>query len=221
MAGTSRISACSPPERSRRPRIVSFLRRCADRDLSESIPLARNRLCRVRAGDDVDESHRRPASTGVPRQGRRAAATSPAVIRLLGIIPAANFHQATDASTAPADFTGFTGGAVANVSLDQGSGDIDIELRQQDRIHGYYVVQKDLRQEPLLPTVADSIPGFGDTRDGFRQLMTLSEDHTFNASLANTVRLAFNRIHLTFIPTALLDPAHFNITLPPGSPVAT
>lgn len=144
-----------------------------------------------------------------------------AIKSLLGIVPAANFHQNTDASAAQADWTGFNGGAVANVSLNQGSGDVDVELRQQDRIHGYYVVQKDLRQEPLLPVVLASIPGFGDTRDGFRQLMTISEDHTFNASLANTVRLGFNRIHLTFLPNALLDPAKFNMTLPANSPVAT
>ena len=184
-------------------------------------PIVKNKVFFFLAYEGVRQHQNLTASTTVPSQNQRAAATSPAVISLLGIIPAANFHQAMDASAAPADFTGFTGGAVANVSLNQGSGDVDIELRQQDRIHGYYVVQKDLRQEPLLPTVADSIPGFGDTRDGFRQLMTLSEDHTFNASLANTFRLGFNRIHLTFLPNALLDPAKFNITLPAGSPVAT
>ena len=48
--------------------------------------------------------------------------------------------------------------------------------------------------------------------------MTFSEDHTFSPSLANTVRLGFNRIHLTFLPNGLLDPASFNITMPPGSP---
>ncbi len=73
----------------------------------------------------------------------------------------------------------------------------------------------------MIPTVLDTIPGFGDTRDGFRQLLTVSEDHTFNASLANTVRIGFNRIHLTFLPNALLDPTKFNMTLPAGAPVAT
>ena len=184
-------------------------------------PIVKNKVFFFLAYEGVRQHQNLTASTTVPSQNQRAAATSPAVISLLGIIPAANFHQAMDASAAPADFTGFTGGAVANVSLNQGSGDIDIELRQQDRIHGYYVVQKDLRQEPLLPTVPDSIPGFGDTRDGFRQLLTVSEDHTFGVSLANTVRIGFNRIHLTFLPNALLDPAKFNITLPPGSPAAT
>jgi hypothetical protein len=51
--------------------------------------------------------------------------------------------------------------------------------------------------------------------------MTVSEDHTLGSSLANTVRLGFNRIHLTFLPNGLFDPAKFNITLPAGVPTAS
>jgi hypothetical protein len=184
-------------------------------------PIVKNKVFFFLAYEGVRQHQNITATTTVPSQNQRAAVTSPAVTSLLGLVPAANFHQSKDASTAPADFTGFTGGALANVSLNQGSGDVDIELRQKDRVHVYYVVQKDLRQEPLFPVVLDTIPGFGDTRDGFRQLLTVSEDHTFSASLANTVRIGFNRIHLTFLPNALLDPAKFNMTLPAGSPVAT
>jgi Carboxypeptidase regulatory-like domain/TonB dependent receptor len=184
-------------------------------------PIVKNKVFFFVAYEGIRQHQNITASTTVPSQNQRATVTSPAVTSLLALLPPANFHQKTDVSTAPADFTGFTGGAVANVSLNQGSGDLDIELRQQDRIHAYYVVQKDLRQEPLFPTVLDTIPGFGDTRDGFRQLLTVSEDHTFSASLANTVRLGYNRIHLTFLPNALLDPAAFNITLPAGAPVAS
>jgi hypothetical protein len=184
-------------------------------------PIIKNKVFFFLAYEGVRQHQNLTATTTVPSQNQRAGVTSTAVTSLLTLIPAANFHQSTDASATPADFTGFTGGAVANVSLDQGSGDIDIELRQQDRLHGYYVVQKDLRQEPLSPTVLDTIPGFGDTRNGLRQLLTISEDHTFSASLANTVRIGFNRIHLTFLPNALLDPTKFNISLPAGSPAAT
>src|SRR6202790_3840581 len=166
-------------------------------------PIVKDKVFFFLAYEGVRQHQNITATTTVPSQNQRATVTSPAVTSLLGLIPPANFHQKGDASAAPADFTGFTGGALANVSLNQGSGDVDIELRQKDRLHVYYVVQKDLRQEPLLPTVLDSIPGFGDTRDGFRQLLTVSEDHTFSASLANTVRIGFNRIHLTFLPNAL------------------
>jgi hypothetical protein len=184
-------------------------------------PIVKNKVFFFLAYEGVRQHQSLTASTTVPSQNQRAAVTSPAVTSLLPLIPAANFHQSTDASAAPADFTGFTGGALANVALNQGSADVDVELTQKDRFHGYYVVQKDLRQEPLLPTAPATIPGFGDTRDGFRQLLTVSEDHTFGVSLANTVRIGFNRIHLTFLPNALLDPAKFNITLPAGSPAAT
>ena len=185
-------------------------------------PIKKNKAFFFLAYEGIRQHQLLTVTSTVPSQNQRAAVTSPAVQKLLPLIPPANFHQATDASAAPADFTGFTGGTLANVSLNQGSADIDVELRQSDRLHGYYVVQKDLRQEPTAGgAIATNIPGFGDTRDGFRHLATLSEDHTFGPALANTVRLGFNRIHLTFTPNGLLDPTKFNIGMPAGSPAAT
>src|SRR6184192_1682671 len=160
-------------------------------------------------------------SNRVPSQNERAAVTSQAIQKIIAIIPAANL-VGSGTPTDPATFNAFTGGALANVSLNQGSADLDVELSSKDRIHGYYVVQKDLRQEPTAGgAINTNLPGFGDTRDGFRHLATLSEDHFFGPSLTNTVRLGFNRIHLTFTPNALLDPAKFNIGMPAGSPVAS
>jgi hypothetical protein len=185
-------------------------------------PIVKNKVFFFLAYEGLRQHQSLTVTSTVPSQNQRAAVTSPAVTSLLGLIPAANFHQASDASAAQADFTGFTGGTLANVSLNQGSADIDVELTQNDRLHGYYVVQKDLRQEPTAGgAINTNIPAFGDTRSGFRQLMTVSEDHTFGPSLANTVRLGFNRIHLTFTPNGLLDPAKFNINLPAGAPVAS
>ena len=161
------------------------------------------------------------ASSRVPSQNERAAVTSPAIQKVVALLPAANL-VGTGNPADPATFNAFTGGTVANVSLNQGSADLDVQLSDKDRIHGYYVVQKDLRQEPTSGgAIASNIPGYGDTRDGFRHLMTLSEDHVFGPSLTNTVRLGFNRIHLTFTPNALLDPTAFNITMPAGAPVAS
>src|SRR5437867_2751758 len=160
-------------------------------------------------------------STRVPSQNERAAVTSPAIQSLIALIPAANL-AGTGNPADPATFNKFTGGALANVALNQGSADLDVELTSKDRIHAYYVVQKDLRQEPTAGgAIFTNLPGFGDTRDGFRHLMTFSEDHIFGPSLTNTVRLGFNRIHLTFTPNALEDPAAFNINMPAGAPVAS
>src|SRR5438094_3511680 len=160
-------------------------------------------------------------SNRVPSQNERAGVTSPAIQKIIAIIPAANL-VGSGTPTDPATFNAFTGGALANVSLNQGSADLDVELSSKDRIHAYYVVQKDLRQEPTAGgAINANLPGYGDTRDGFRHLATLSEDHFFGPSLTNTVRLGFNRIHLTFLPNALLDPVNFNITMPSGAPTAS
>jgi hypothetical protein len=160
-------------------------------------------------------------STTVPSVNDRATVTSPAIRSLLGLVPAANL-VGTGNPGDPNTFDLFSGGVLANVSLNQGSADIDFELSQKDRIHGYYVVQKDLREEPTAGgAIGANIPGFGDTRDGFRQLFTFSEDHIFSPEISNTVRLGFNRIHLIFTPNGLLNPADFNMVMPAGSPAAS
>jgi TonB dependent receptor len=156
-------------------------------------------------------------SATVPSQNQIATATSPAVLALLKEVPAANL-QGNGTAGVPATYTLFSGAAVANVALNQGSGDVEYVLSDADQVHFYYVVQRDHRQEPTQGGPASAnIPGFGDTRDGLRQLMTFSEDHVFSSVLTNTARIGFNRIHLIFSPTAL-NPAAFDIGLPSGSP---
>lgn len=186
-------------------------------------PIVKNKVFVFLAYESIRQHQSITVTSIVPSQNDLAAVPSPtaAVKSLLALIPAAN-GVGSGSPTDPATFNGFTGGTLANVNLNQGSADIDVELRQKDRLHGYYVVQKDLRQEPTAGgAIAANLPGYGDTRDGFRHLATLSEDHTFGPTLANSVRLGFNRIHLTFLPNALLNPVSFNINMPPGSPVAS
>jgi len=194
-------------------------------------PIVKNKVFFFLAYEGLRQHQSLTVTSTVPSQDDRAGVptSEQAVLSLLKLIPAANGQQPVASRTPghdidgqPNTFTAFTGGTLANVALNQGSADIDVEVSQKDRLHGYYVVQKDLRQEPTAGgAIIANVPGFGDTRSGFRQLMTVSEDHTFNASLANTVRLGFNRLHLTFTPNSLLDPAAFNITLPPGAPVGS
>jgi hypothetical protein len=184
-------------------------------------PIKKNKAFFFLAYEGLRQHQSLTVSTTVPSQNDRATVTSPAVTSLLALIPAAN-EVGTGTAGVPATFNLFSGGALANVALNQGSADLDYDLTDRDRIHGYYVVQKDLRQEPTAGgAIGADLPGFGDTRSGFRQLATINEDHTFSSSLANTVRLGFNRIHLTFTPNGLLDPAAFNIILPAGSPVGS
>ncbi|HXJ04684.1 MAG TPA: TonB-dependent receptor [Candidatus Acidoferrum sp.] len=184
-------------------------------------PIIKNKLFFFLAYEGIQQHQSITVTSTVPSVNDRATVTSTAVKNLLKLIPAANLVGSGNAAD-PNTFNGFTGGTVANVAINQGSADIDYEMTSKDRLHGYYVVQKDHRQEPTAGgAINANLPGYGDTRDGFRHLMTVSEDHTFSPSLANTVRLGFNRIHLTFLPNQLLNPADFGINLPAGSPVAS
>ena len=184
-------------------------------------PILKNKLFFFVAYEGLRQHQSLTVATTVPSQVQIATVSSPAVLSLLTLIPPANL-VGTGTAGSPATYNGFTGGVLANVSLNQGSGDIDWEISAKDRVHGYYVLQKDLRQEPTAGgAIGADIPGFGDTRSGFRQALTIGEDHEFRATLSNTFRVGFNRIHLTFTPNALLNPADFNITLPPGAPVSS
>ena len=115
-------------------------------------PIKKNKAFFFLAYEGLRQHQALTVTSTVPSQDQIATVTSPAVQKLLALIPAANFAQTgkgvADNPADPATFTGFSGGTLANVSLNQGSADIEWELRQKDRIHGYYVVQKDLRQKP-------------------------------------------------------------------------
>lgn len=184
-------------------------------------PIKKNKLYFFLAYESIRQHQSLTVTSTVPSVNQIAAVTSPAVKQLLTLVPAANFARPSDTVANPNTWTGFTGGTVANVNINQGSADIDFELSETDRFHGYYVVQKDLRQEPTAGgAIGANVPKFGDTRSGLRDLFTFSEDHTFGPALTNTIRLGFNRIHLTFTPNQLLDPAAFDVGLPAGAPVS-
>ena len=173
-------------------------------------PIKKNKAFFFLAYEGLRQHQNLTISSTVPTAAQIAAVTSPAVKQLLTLVPPANTLGNSGLLNV------FTGSALANVQLNQGSADIDYEVSDKDHLHGYVVLQKDLRQEP---TANANLPGFGDTRDGFRSLSTVSEDHVFNSSMTNTVRLGYNRIHLFFTPTAL-DPTTFDINMPAGAPGA-
>jgi hypothetical protein len=178
-------------------------------------PIKKNKLFFFLAYEGLRQRQGLALSSTVPSPAQIATVTSTAVKDLLAtLVPPANL-VGTGTAGVPSTFNLFSGSTAANVSLNQGSADLDYDLSEKDRIHGYFVIQKDHRQEP---TQGANLPGFGDVRSGLRDLVTVSEDHVFGPSLTNTVRLGYNRIHLIFTPTAL-DPTNFDMTLPVGSPV--
>jgi hypothetical protein len=147
------------------------------------------------------ERHRQGLSTSAlvfsPAQvAQIAASPNPTVKALAALVPAAN----GTINGSPA----FLGSATAPVNIDQGTIDMQHNFSDRDRLHGYYVYQHDLRQEP---TQGATIPGFGDTREGHRQVFTLGESHVFSSALVNELNLGVNRILITFTPNNLTDPA--------------
>jgi hypothetical protein len=143
---------------------------------------------------------------------QRASVTNPTVLKLLDFIPRA--------TRVDGGIGRFQGSGTAPVDLDQWTGDVSHNLGANDRLHGYYAIQRDKRGEPILQ--GNTFPGFGDTRQSRRQIFTLNEAHTFTPSLVNEARFGFNRIRITFTPNAQLNPADFNInegvTAPIGLP---
>jgi hypothetical protein len=139
--------------------------------------------------------------TGVLSDAQRAQAQAignPTVLKLLPFIPAPNFGTAT-----------FLGSATAPVNIDQGTANISHQFSEKDQLNFYYAGQFDHRQEPTLQ--GNTIPNFGDTRDGWRELGTLNETHVFGPTLTNEARFGINHIHITFAPNQMLNPADYSI----------
>lgn len=138
-------------------------------------------------------------NTGVPPAG--SVGSDSTIQKLLAILPQPNAGTSTYVSSASAIAT-----------IDQGTLDVSQQLGVNDRLHGFYAIQQDSRNEPLAPTVADNIPGYGDSRPARRQLLTVVETHTIGSNAVNEARVGFNRIHITFTPTFTANPTDFGIS---------
>jgi hypothetical protein len=134
---------------------------------------------------------------------QRLSVINPVIKSLVELIPRANLIDSTGTPR-------FVGSAPAAADTNQGTIDISYDIGANDRVHGYYALHKSLRNEPNLQ--GNTIPGFGDVRDGLRQVLTLSETHIFGPSLVNDLRLGFNRIYFTATSSAELNPVTFGIS---------
>ncbi|HEV2983501.1 MAG TPA: TonB-dependent receptor, partial [Vicinamibacterales bacterium] len=132
-------------------------------------------------------------NSGTLSAAQRAAVTDPLAKNLLAYIPQAN------------DSTGLRaiGSELAPVSIDQSTGDVRTNLRQNDDLHVYYAFQRDFRHEPNAQN--NTVPGFGDNRGGHRQVLTVNETHVFSQALVNEVRAGYNRISISFDPSTQVD----------------
>lgn len=145
-------------------------------------------------------------NTGVPPAG--SVGTDSTIQKLLAILPTPNSGGSN-----------FVSSASAIATIDQGTLDVYQQLGTNDRLHGFYAIQQDSRNEPLAPTVADDIPGYGDSRPARRQLLTVVETHVFGSNAVNEARVGFNRIHITFTPTFAANPTTYGISDGIDSPI--
>lgn len=172
-------------------------------------PIKKNKAFVFLSYEALRQHHSIPLIINVPAAGTTSANAT--VNNLLAII----------AKDAPANgtfggFPAFFGATNTPVSVNIGTSDVSVNLTSNDQLHGYYAIEKDHRFELIG---SNNLPGFGDTREGSRQILTLSESHVFSSNLTNQVRLGFNRIHITFQPNdSTLTPAGVGIGEPAGVP---
>ena len=151
-----------------------------------------------------------PLSTIVLTDAQRAQAlaSSDAIIKkLLPLIPSANQPNG-----------GFVSAATANVNIDQGTANISHSFSDSNRLNAYYAIQADLRGEPPT-TDGNNLPGYGDHRQGRRQIMTLNDIKVISTNLVNEARLGYNRIHITFLANDAENAADFGINSGVNTPI--
>ena len=142
-------------------------------------------------------------NAGVLTDAQRAGVTDPVAKNLLQYIPLGNTTDANGQARLLASGT-------APVTIDQYTLDMRHSLSQNDTLHGYYAFQRDLRKEPNAQ--GNTVPGFGDSRGGHRQVMTVNETHVFTQALVNEARVGYNRINISFNPSVVVNPADVGIS---------
>ena len=133
---------------------------------------------------------------------QRASASDPVIRGLLDFIPRSNFTDSSGTSR-------FVGSTTAAVTVDQWTIDISHNLTRRDLVHGFYALQSDDRDEPTLQ--GNTIPGFGDTRGGRRQILTLNLTHIFDPATVSEARVGFNRNYVIGFTGAQLNASEFGI----------
>lgn len=174
-------------------------------------PIVKDRTFLFLSYEQLTQRQSVPLSTPVLSATQRAqAAASPnGVIRnLLPLIPVAN--SATGSV--------FTGSSSAPVDIYQGTANFTHSFSQQNRFNLFYAMQQDQRNEPPN-TQGNSLPNYGDSRRGVRQVLTLTDTQTISPTLVNETRLGFNRINIVFAATNNLNAATLGIDSGVNAPI--
>lgn len=151
-----------------------------------------------------------PLTATVLTDAQRATvqSSSDAIVRkLLPLIPVANQPNG-----------GYVSAATANVDIDQGTANVSHNFSDANRLNVYYAIQADFRGEPPA-TQGNTFPGYGDHRQGRRQIMTINDTHVLSSTLVNEARLGYNRIHITFLANDTSNAADFGINSGVNAPI--
>jgi len=167
-------------------------------------PIIKNRAYFFFAYEGLRQRQGVDLNSLVLSDAERALPTDPIIRRLVDMIPRANFTDSSGSSR-------FVGSASSKVTLDQWALDIGYNLSANGYLHAYYAYQGDDRNEPSLQ--GNTIPGFGDNRDGRRQIFTLTETQVINEKAVNEARFGFNRIFADLRPSTALNPSELGLNL--------
>jgi hypothetical protein len=133
---------------------------------------------------------------------QRARTTDPVVQRLIELVPPPNFF---DADGTPR----YVGSATATIDTDSWTADLRQNIGTRDRIH---VFLGRLRLRGIEPSSqGTSIPGFGQTRQVSRSILTVNETHIVGSALLNEARFGRSGQDGSSFPVARLNPAEFGI----------
>ncbi|HEY7183002.1 MAG TPA: TonB-dependent receptor, partial [Blastocatellia bacterium] len=165
-------------------------------------PIVKNRTFFLFSYEGVRQRQGLSLNSLVLSDAERASATDPVIVKLIELIPRANFVDSSGATL-------FIGSATAPVNVDYWTIDVSHNLNDKDQLHGYYAIQRVEQSEPIR--TGATVPGFGNDGRAQRQIFTLNETHVFGPTLVNEARFGFNRWSSAQTPSAQLNPASFGI----------